>query len=40
MTISIAAFERSRPLPCFRHHPDMYSLQMTPTIGSDMEDLL
>lgn len=39
MTISITAFERTPLLPCFCHHPDMHSLQITPTIGSDMEDL-
>ncbi len=38
MTITITGFELAPPLPCFCHHPDMHSLQITPTIGSEMED--
>jgi hypothetical protein len=40
ITITATAFERTPPLPCFCHHPDMHSLQKTPTIGSETEDRL
>ena len=40
MTMNTTAFEGSPTPPCFFHHFDMYSLQTTPTIGSDKEDQL